>query len=169
MAGRLVAAFAAAAFFGSGATAQETTATAKFIGADGAEVGTATLTATPAGVLVEAEVSGLPAGQWVGFHFHENGTCDHQSGHESAGGHFNPQGKEHGYRSAGGPHAGDMPNQYVDAEGVLRAQAFNTFVSLDQGANSVKGKSLMIHGGSDDYQSQPSGKAGDRLACAVIQ
>ena len=167
MAGRFLAALAASALFGTAAMAQE--ATAKFIGADGAEIGTATLTETPAGVLIEAQVSGLPAGQWVGFHFHENGTCDHQSGHESAGGHFNPDGKEHGYKSANGPHAGDIPNQHIHAEGMLHAQLFNTFVSLAEGANSVKGRALMIHGGPDDYESQPSGKAGNRIACAGVE
>jgi len=160
----------AATLSAGSALAQEAmTAKAGFVGSEGAEVGTATLTGTPAGVLIELEVSGLPASQWVAFHVHETGTCDHTIGHESAGGHFNPDDKEHGYKAANGPHAGDMPNQYVGADGVLRAQVFNTFVTLEDAANGIKGKALMVHGGQDDYQSQPSGDAGDRLACGVIE
>ena len=152
------------------AIAQEpSTATAKFVGADGKDVGTATLTGTKTGVLIEIEVSGLPAGQWVAFHVHETGTCDHTTGHESAGGHFNPTGAQHGYEAENGPHAGDMPNQYVGTDGTLRAQVFNSAVTLGEGDNGITGRALMVHGGQDDYSSQPSGDAGNRLACAVIE
>lgn len=150
------------------ANAQET-AKANFINMAGEQNGTATLTQTPDGVLIEVEAKGLPAGEWVAFHVHETGTCDHQTGHESAGGHFNPTGAEHGYLAANGPHAGDMPNQQVGADGTLRAQVFNSMVTLDGGENAIRGKSLMIHGGKDDYKSQPSGDAGNRQACAVIE
>jgi Cu-Zn family superoxide dismutase len=150
------------------ANAQET-AKANFINMAGEQNGTATLTQTPDGVLIEIEAKGLPAGEWVGFHVHETGTCDHQTGHDSAGGHFNPTGAEHGYLAANGPHAGDMPNQQVGTDGTLRAQVFNSMVTLDGGENAIRGKSLMIHGGKDDYKSQPSGDAGNRQACAVIE
>jgi superoxide dismutase, Cu-Zn family len=152
------------------ASAQDgATATADFISKAGKNVGTAKLTGTIKGVLIEIEVSGLPASKWVAFHVHETGTCDHAGGHASAGGHFNPTKSEHGYRSAKGPHAGDMPNQYVGADGTLRAQVFNNRVRLDKGSIAIRGKSLMIHGGTDDYVSQPAGNAGDRQACAVIK
>lgn len=150
------------------ANAQEM-AKANFINMAGEQNGTATLTQTPDGVLIEIEAKGLPAGEWVGFHVHETGTCDHQTGHDSAGGHFNPTGAEHGFLAANGPHAGDMPNQQVGADGTLRAQVFNAMVTLDGGENAIRGKSLMIHGGKDDYKSQPSGDAGNRQACAVIE
>ncbi|WP_186388190.1 superoxide dismutase family protein [Stappia sp. TSB10P1A] len=142
-------------------------ASATFVNQAGEENGKATLTQTPGGVLIELEVTGLPAEQWVAFHVHETGTCDAQTGHESAGGHFNPTDASHGYLAEGGPHAGDMPNQWVDAGGTLRAQVFNAMVSLD-GDNAIRGRALMIHGGEDDYISQPTGDAGDRQACAVI-
>lgn len=144
-------------------------ATASFVNMEGEENGTATLTGTDDGVLIELEVSGLPASQWVAFHVHETGTCDASTGHESAGGHFNPTDAEHGCKPANGPHAGDMPNQYVGADGVLHAQVFNSMVTLDDGDNAIRGKALMIHGGEDDYESQPSGDAGNRQACAVIE
>ena len=152
------------------ASAQEpATGTAEFISKAGKSAGTAKLTGTDKGVLIEIEVSGLPAGKWVAFHVHETGSCDHSGGHMSAGGHFNPGKSEHGYRAAKGPHAGDMPNQYVGADGTLRAQVFNSMVHLDKGAAAIRGKALMIHGGTDDYVGQPTGNAGDRQACGVIK
>jgi superoxide dismutase, Cu-Zn family len=150
--------------------AETTSASAGFVDMDGAENGSASLTGTPNGVLIEIEVSGLPAGEWLAFHVHENGTCDHESDHESAGGHFNPTDAAHGYLAEGGPHAGDMPNQYVGEDGVLRAQVFNHMVTLgDGGEADIAGRALMIHGGTDDYETQPTGDAGDRYACAVIE
>jgi Cu-Zn family superoxide dismutase len=153
---------------GPAAAQQSDTATASFINMTGEESGTATLTGTAEGVLIEVEVSGLPAGQWVGFHIHQTGKCDAATHHDSAGGHFNPTDVEHGYKSANGPHAGDMPNQHVGADGVLHAQVFNSAVTLD-GENAIRGKALMIHGGADDYATQPTGNAGNRQACAVIE
>ena len=145
------------------------TISAGFVDAQGNDNGTAELTATPTGVLIKLEVTGLPPGQWVAFHVHETGSCDHTTGHESAGSHFNPTSKEHGYLVENGPHAGDMPNQYVPADGILRAEVFNGAVTLDQGEAGIVGRALMIHAKGDDYQSQPSGDAGDRLACGVIE
>ncbi len=165
----LVGAVAGCALFVSPVLAQEQTASATFVDAEGQETGTASLTGTPNGVLIELEATGLPADQWVAFHVHETGTCDPETDHESAGGHFNPADVEHGYFSETGPHAGDMPNQYVDAQGALNAHVFNPFVTLDEGEAGIIGRALMIHGGGDDYQSQPSGDAGDRIACAVIE
>jgi len=143
-------------------------ATAIFIGPDGKDAGKATLTGTKTGVLIEAEVSGLPVNKWVAFHIHENGKCDAGHGNDSAGGHFNPGKTEHGYLSADGPHAGDLPNQYVGADGIMRAQVFDAMVSLD-GKDAVRGRSLIIHENFDDYRGQPAGGAGKRLACAVIK
>jgi Cu-Zn family superoxide dismutase len=62
-----------------------------------------------------------------------------------------------------------MPNQYVPADRTLRAQMFNSQIVLDEAENGTRGRALMIHGGTEDYASQPSGDAGDRLACAVIE
>jgi Cu-Zn family superoxide dismutase len=152
------------------ATAAETaTGKATFLGTKGEDVGTAELKGTPGGVFITIEVKGLPAGQWVAFHVHETGSCDFHTGHDSAGGHFNPTKAEHGYDAAKGPHAGDMPNQYVAADGVLRAQVFNSAVKLDKGDAGIVGRALMIHAGKDDYKTQPTGAAGKRLACAVIE
>lgn len=155
----------------SAATAQDAPrATAAFVDAKGGASGTAELlSGQNGGVLIKLEVKGLPASQWVAFHVHETGTCDAATHHDSAGGHFNPTDKEHGYGAARGWHAGDMPNQHVGADGVLRAEVFNGAVTLDKGAMGIVGRALMIHAKADDYVSQPSGKAGDRLACAMIK
>ncbi len=151
------------------AAAETTTASASFVNMEGETNGTATLTGTPEGVLIELDVTGLPAGEWVAFHVHETGECDAETDHDSAGGHFNPTDAPHGYHVEGGPHAGDMPNQYVDSEGTLRAQVFNSMVTLDEGEAGILGRALMVHGGADDYESQPSGDAGARHACGVIE
>jgi superoxide dismutase, Cu-Zn family len=142
---------------------------ATFTGEDGKEIGTAELTGTKSGVLISIEINGLPADKWVAFHVHETGSCDAMTHYDSAGGHFNPTKAEHGYESANGPHAGDMPNQYVPADGTLRAQVFNSAVTLGKGENGITGRALMIHANPDDYSSQPAGDAGKRLACAVIE
>lgn len=143
---------------------------AKVIGADGKALGTVTLQQTAAGVLVTANVQGLPAGEH-GFHFHQKGQCDPATKFESAGGHFAGGPHQHGYLDAKGPHGGDMPNQYVGADGILKTQILNTGVTLGAGPKSLfdaDGSALVIHAGADDYTSQPSGNAGGRLACAVI-
>lgn len=144
---------------------------AKFLNGSGKTVGQATLIETPNGVLIKAEVSGLPAGEH-GFHLHETGRCDTAGGFKSAGGHFAPRGKSHGFMSDEGPHAGDMPNQFVGKDGKLRAHVLNARVTLGSGDASLfddDGSALVVHSGKDDYRSQPSGEAGARLACAEIR
>jgi superoxide dismutase, Cu-Zn family len=142
---------------------------ATFVNADGEEVGSVAIREVAAGGLIfDINIEGLPPGQWVGFHVHEEGVCDPADGFDSAGGHFNPTGAEHGYFVEGGPHAGDMPNQFIPEGGLLRAQVHNHMVELE-GGTGVRGRSLMIHGDADDYESQPSGDAGGRIACAVVE
>ncbi len=141
------------------------------IGAQGQTLGTATLEQTPAGVLISVSASGIAAGEHA-FHVHEKGLCDAAGGFASAGGHFAPGGTAHGYRDAKGHHAGDMPNLFAAADGKLQAQVLNNAVTLGEtGAGALfdaNGSALVIHGGADDFATQPSGAAGTRLACAVI-
>ena len=166
---RLLATLAALTLAGTAAAQTGQTASAAFVDGDGQPNGTAALTQTPAGVFIELELSGLPAESWVAFHIHEVGTCEAEAGHESAGGHFNPPGADHGFKVDSGFHAGDMPNLYVPADGTLRAHVLNAFVQLDGDAAAIRGRALMIHAEADDYESQPSGNAGDRIACAPIE
>jgi Cu-Zn family superoxide dismutase len=142
-----------------------------FINAQGQQVGTAHLAQTPAGVLITVELRGLPPGV-RGFHIHQTGRCDAAGGFDSAGGHYNPRNQQHGYLVQGGAHAGDMPNQAVGSDGVLRAQVLNDKVTLGEGEATLfdaDGSALLVHAQADDYRSQPSGDAGGRLACAVIE
>ncbi|MDP3340983.1 superoxide dismutase family protein [Frigidibacter sp.] len=151
------------------ATPEVPAATASFVDAEGAEIGSATLTGTPHGVLIGMAITGLPASKWVAFHIHEGATCEHDHRFESAGGHLNLTETDHGFLNDTGPHSGDMPNQYVASDGLLTAEVFNGYVSLEGGPTSILGKTLMLHAEPDDYASQPAGAAGERLACAVIK
>jgi Cu-Zn family superoxide dismutase len=150
--------------------APEPTASARVSDAGGADVGTVTLTQTPAGVLIMAELSGLPAGVH-GFHLHERGVCEPPF--ESAGEHYNPTAAEHGFKVVGGPHAGDMPNIHVPESGTLTIEVLNANVSLEEDAPETlfdeDGTAVVIHADPDDYQEQPSGHAGDRIACGVVE
>jgi Cu-Zn family superoxide dismutase len=72
----------------------------------------------------------------------------------------------------GGPHAGDMPNQTVEQDGKLKTEVFNPNVMFSSGRAPLfdqDGSALVVHAAADDHRSQPSGNAGSRLACAVIQ
>jgi Cu-Zn family superoxide dismutase len=149
------------------AAAQTAKATLKT--ADGKEAGAATLTQTPSGVLIALAVKGLPAGEHA-FHVHAVGKCEPPF--TSAGGHFNPASKKHGMEAAEGSHAGDMPNLYIPASGELTVEIANPMISLVKGQpNSVfdaDGSALVIHAGVDDYKTDPTGNAGDRIACGII-
>ncbi len=138
--------------------------------AAGAEIGS--LGVTPlkgGGVELNVSVSGLEPGTRA-MHLHERGSCVAPD-FKSAGGHYNPAGVAHG-QVADGPHAGDMMNVQVAADGTGSFTVKNTKVNLSGGDLPVlmdnDGSALVIHGGADDYQSQPSGAAGPRVACAVI-
>ncbi|MEZ5785000.1 MAG: superoxide dismutase family protein [Xanthobacteraceae bacterium] len=161
-----------AAVLATSAVAQEPLkATATFINSQGDETGTATLTETPNGLLISLDLRGLPTGEH-GFHIHEKGVCNAADGFASAGGHFNPTGKKHGYMVLGGVHAGDMPNQVVALDGRLRGNIINPNVTLTDRAGTLfgnDGTAFVLHDRPDDYTSQPSGSAGDRIACGVIK
>ena len=146
------------------------TAKASLLGADGKETGMATFTQTPSGVLLKVAVKGLPAGEHA-LHVHAVGKCEPPF--TSAGGHFNPDNKKHGLMAADGHHAGDMPNLTIPQSGELTAEVLNASITLDKGKpNSVfdaDGSALVIHAGKDDYKTDPTGDAGGRIACGVIQ
>jgi Cu-Zn family superoxide dismutase len=146
------------------------TASAPLKGTDGKEVGSANLTQTPSGVLINLAVKGLPPGEHA-FHVHAVGKCE--APFESAGPHFNPGHKKHGMMAAEGAHAGDMPNLHVPQSGDLTVEVMNSAITLEKGKpNSVfdgDGSALVIHAKSDDYKTDPAGDAGGRIACGVIQ
>ena len=145
-------------------------ASAPLMDAQGKEVGSANLTQTPHGVLINVAVKGLPPGDHA-IHVHAVGKCEPPF--TSAGGHFNPDSKKHGILAAEGHHAGDMPNLHVPQDGNLTIEILNASLSLDKGKpNSVfdaDGSAIVIHAKGDDYKSDPAGDAGGRIACGVIQ
>jgi superoxide dismutase, Cu-Zn family len=136
--------------------------------AQGAEVGKATLTATPSGVLISLDLTALPAGDHA-FHIHAVGKCEPPK-FESAGPHFNPGTTKHGLMNPQGPHAGDMPNLHVPEGGKLKVEVLNPTVTLsaESALLDEDGSAIVVHGGADDYQTDPAGNAGDRIACGVI-
>jgi len=150
------------------AVAQSASATLK--NAEGKDVGSVQLTQTPAGVLLSLSVRGLPTGEHA-FHVHAVGKCEPPF--TSAGGHFNPGNKKHGLMAMEGHHAGDMPNLHIPASGELAVEILNASITLEKGKpNSVHdadGSAIVIHAGKDDYKTDPTGEAGGRIACAVIQ
>jgi Cu-Zn family superoxide dismutase len=141
-----------------------------FIDARGSQIGLGTLTQVDRGLLITAELSGLPPGEHA-FHVHQTGRCDPPS-FQSAGDHYAPQGGQHGFLASGGPHAGDLPNRRVTEGGRVNIEEFTSFVTLTGGDSPLldrDGSALILHARADDYRSQPSGDAGDRIACAVVQ
>jgi len=137
----------------------------------GEEIGEATLSQVQDGVLISLEAGHLPPGLH-GFHIHEKGICEAPT-FESAGPHFNPTNKKHGFENPEGPHAGDLPNIEVKEDGTVQVEIVAKMVTLEADKeNSLlqdEGTSLIIHSEADDYYSQPAGNSGDRIACGVIK
>lgn len=138
---------------------------------DEEEIGTATFKQDPEGlVTLELKLEGLEEGEY-GMHIHTVGLATAPT-FEDAGGHFNPEDVEHGTESETGPHAGDLPNLVVGEDGTVDEIIEIPHVSLDPEGentlNSTDGTTLIIHEGTDDYTTQPTGDAGDRQAAAVI-
>ena len=147
-------------------SAQSAKATLK--NADGKEVGTAQLAQTATGgVLIALSVNRLPPGDHA-FHVHAVGKCEPPF--TSAGGHFNPGNKKHGMLAPEGQHAGDMPNLHIAASGTLAVDVLNTGITLEKGkGNDANGLALIVHAGKDDYKTDPTGDAGGRIACGIIE
>ena len=142
------------------------TASAAMTDAEGNAVGTVELTEMQNGTLIVARLTGLPEGTHA-FHVHETGQCEPPF--TSAGGHYNPAAAKHGFGVQVGPHAGDMPNIHVPASGALTIEIFNSNLSVDDMLLDNDGSAVVIHEGADDYESDPAGKAGDRIACGVLK
>lgn len=117
--------------------------------------------------VVMVVVSGLAPNSEHGLHVHEKGDCSAPDA-MSAGGHFNPGGKPHGSFEHGERHAGDLPNLRADANGRANYLWQTDALSLGGGADSVIGRSVVVHRDPDDYTSQPAGNSGPRIACGVV-
>ena len=126
------------------------------------------LTEKKSGVLIEASVNHLAPGKH-GFHVHENGSCADAG--KAAGGHFNPDHTQHGYMPKKGmahSHPGDMGNLDAGPDGHAVARVFLKGVTLKEGKYAVLGKAIIVHENADDF-SQPTGNAGGRVACGLIE
>ncbi len=120
------------------------------------------------GLHLTGEVGGLEPGSTHAIHIHEKGDCSAADA-SSAGGHFNPTGSPHGRAGTPTHHAGDMDNIVANAEGVADINIHLADVTLGGGAaNDIAGRAVIVHAAPDDYTSQPSGNAGARVACGVI-
>jgi Cu-Zn family superoxide dismutase len=121
------------------------------------------------GVGLELHLHGLTPGDHA-IHFHQVPKCETPD-FKSAGGHFNPEGRKHGFDNPDGHHAGDMTNFTVDGGGKAEVRLEDKDVTLKDGPHSLfnnGGSAIVVHAKADDYKTDPSGNSGDRVACGVI-
>jgi Cu-Zn family superoxide dismutase len=135
------------------------------VGSAGQAIGTVRYWETPGAISFRVEGNGLTVGR-KGLHVHAVGRCDAPA-FTSAGPHWNPASRKHGLASPQGPHAGDLPNVPVAANGTLRETVVLSGASL-AGLRDADGSALVLHAREDDNVTDPSGNSGDRIACAVI-
>ncbi len=125
---------------------------------EGQEVGKATFAQTEGGVMLAVEVKGVERDGPHDFRVHEVGACEPDF--KAAGGHFKPEGTER--------HAGDFGNIEI-IEGNGRLEIRSELVTVTPGETSVVGRAVILHAGADNGVGQPTGDAGSRLACGLIE
>ena len=136
------------------------------VGTDGTSIGRVEIIDAARGLLLQVRAEGLTAGAH-GLHVHETGSCDPPF--RSAGGHYDPDGRSHGFLSDDGPHAGDLPNLVVgEGESLVVHDVWVRGLSLGA-LEEGDGSAIVIHAGPDDYRTDPAGAAGSRVACAAIR
>ncbi|WP_367768744.1 superoxide dismutase family protein [Flavobacterium sp. WC2421] len=130
--------------------------------------GTATFTEKNGKVTFVAKLAGLQPGVHA-IHIHEKSDCSAADG-SSAGGHWNPTFKKHGKWGVGEYHKGDIGNFTADANGngTITLTTDEWCIGCGDQTKDILGKGLIVHQGTDDFTSQPSGNAGARVACSAI-
>ena len=158
---QLIATALVAGLAGSAASAAEVVADVR--DRDNTALGAVRVEDTASGMaLVTLQLATLPEGTHA-IHLHETGDCSAPD-FTSAGGHVAGE-RMHGVRTEGGPHPGDMPNLTVTSDGVARAQVFLPYLDVETHLRDADGAAFVMHQGADDYESQPAGAAGPRIAC----
>ncbi|HYC62317.1 MAG TPA: superoxide dismutase family protein [Thermoanaerobaculia bacterium] len=117
-------------------------------------------------VRVNVDLNGVPPGVH-GFHIHDKGDCGDNG--NAAGGHYNPTGTSHGAPSADPHHAGDFGNVTADDNGRVRMEFTTRSVTVEAGPTTAVGHAIILHANPDDLVTQPTGNAGGRIACGVVQ
>ncbi|WP_417622022.1 superoxide dismutase family protein [Parasphingorhabdus sp.] len=144
-------------------------ARAALVGADDTQYGEVIVAQGDDGLLVNIAVEGMSPGAH-GVHIHEFGKCEGPD-FKSAGGHWNPAAKEHGFDNPQGAHAGDFFNLDVGADGTGALEAVIPGATLSGPENALldaDGAAFVVHAGRDDLKTDPSGESGGRLACGVF-
>ncbi len=140
-------------------------AQAKLIDAQGRDAGLVTLTLNQGMIDGVVDVTGISPGSH-GIHLHTTGKCDAPA-FTTAGGHLNPDGKQHGFLNPMGAHQGDLPDLVVGADG----KGHGTFMAHTSLATlfDADGAAFVVHAGPDDGKTDPSGNSGGRILCGVLQ
>lgn len=149
------------------ATGPTATATLSPTTSDSTAAGTVNFTQRGDGsVEVSVNLTGVPPGVH-GFHVHDKGDCGDAG--NAAGGHFNPTATPHGAPGADPHHAGDFGNVTADADGRVNTRFTTRSITVAEGPSSAVGHAVILHANPDDLQTQPTGNAGGRIACGVVQ
>lgn len=135
--------------------------------AAGRDLGTLTVSESDGGLMTSGVLRGLPPGTH-GIHLHAIGLC--AAPFATAGGHWNPMARQHGFDNVQGPHAGDMQNIVAGADSVAAVNVKSRFGTLHgtSGVLDADGAAIVVHAGPDDYKTDPAGNSGARIACGVV-
>lgn len=148
----------------AGAGAADHLARAMLKSPEGESRGKVVVQAGAGGLKILADLKNLPEGTHA-FHLHANPACG--GDFSAAGGHYNPDNRPHGILAAEQFHLGDLPNIHIGETGQLKTEFFIRGLTLS--AEFPPPGTVIIHAGGDDYVSQPTGAAGGRIACGVIE